>query len=67
MLVLTRKRGESIQIGEEVQIQVLSVQGNRVRLGIVAPSDVGVRRGELVFEVEMNNSSAASEQELVLT
>lgn len=67
MLVLTRKRGESIQIGEEVQIQVLSVQGNRVRLGIVAPTDVGVRRGELVFDLEQENNSTASEQKLVLT
>jgi len=54
MLVLTRKKGESILLGGEIQVRVLSVQGNRVRLGIEAPSHVDVRRGELVFDVEMD-------------
>jgi|GEM_PF-2795521 len=63
MLVLTRKRGESIQIGGEVQVQVLSVQGNRVRLGITAPSSVGVRRGELVFDLDSNTEELTLEPE----
>ncbi len=53
MLVLTRKKGESIQIGGSIQIRVLSIQGNRVRLGVQAPVDVDVRRGELVFDVDL--------------
>jgi carbon storage regulator len=52
MLVLTRKRGELIQIDGNIQVTVISVQGNRVRLGIEAPDSVSVRRGELVFELE---------------
>lgn len=52
MLVLTRKRGELIQIDGNIQVTVVSVQGNRVRLGIEAPDTVSVRRGELVFEIE---------------
>ncbi len=56
MLVLTRKRGELIQIDGHIQITVISVQGNRVRLGIEAPDDVSVRRGELVFELETDES-----------
>jgi carbon storage regulator len=52
MLVLTRKRGELIQIDGNIQITVISVQGNRVRLGIEAPDSVTVRRGELVFDLE---------------
>lgn len=52
MLVLTRKRGELIQIDGNIQVTVISVQGNRVRLGIEAPDSVSVRRGELVFEIE---------------
>lgn len=53
MLVLTRKKGESIQIGGSIQIRVLAIQGNRVRLGVQAPVDVDVRRGELVFDVDV--------------
>jgi len=56
MLVLTRKRGELIQIDGNIQVTVISVQGNRVRLGIEAPDSVSVRRGELVFELEAEES-----------
>jgi carbon storage regulator len=52
MLVLTRKIGEAIQIGEQVSIEVLEVRGGRVRLGITAPSDVGVQRSELLIANE---------------
>jgi carbon storage regulator len=48
MLVLTRKIGEAIRVGDEVTIEVLEVRGGRVRLGITAPSDVGVHRSELL-------------------
>lgn len=47
MLVLTRKIGETIQIGEGIQLTVLRVKGNSVRIGIDAPSNVRVRRGEI--------------------
>ena len=52
MLVLTRKIGEAIQIGDQVSIEVLEVRGGRVRLGISAPSDVGVHRSELLLSDE---------------
>lgn len=55
MLVLTRKRGELIQIDGNIQVTVISVQGNRVRLGIEAPDSVSVRRGELVFDVDLED------------
>ena len=55
MLVLTRKKVEAIQVGQEIQVRVLSIQGNRVRIGIEAPAHVDVRRGELVFEVELGS------------
>uniref|UniRef100_A0A7C2K1D1 Translational regulator CsrA n=1 Tax=Schlesneria paludicola TaxID=360056 RepID=A0A7C2K1D1_9PLAN len=63
MLVLTRKRGESISIDGRIEVRVLSVQGNRVRLGVTAPDSVSVRRGELVFDVEMEPNDVASLQE----
>ena len=48
MLVLTRKAGESICIGGNVQITVLDVRGERVRVGLSAPPEVQIRRQELV-------------------
>jgi carbon storage regulator CsrA len=50
MLVLTRKQQEKIRIGDDIVITVLRMKGKYVRLGIEAPSNVQVLRGELVFE-----------------
>ena len=47
MLVLTRKLGETIQVGEDVCLTVLKIKGNTVRIGIEAPATVQVKRGEL--------------------
>ena len=47
MLVLTRKQGEKLVIGDQVTVSVLSVRGNRVRIGIEAPGQVRVIRAEL--------------------
>lgn len=53
MLVLTRKPQERIQIGDSITITVVRVQGNSVRIGIEAPQEVAIRRGELVeFEAD---------------
>ena len=48
MLILTRRPGESIQVGEEIEISVIEIRGNQVRLGIAAPPEVLVLRSELV-------------------
>ena len=48
MLILTRRPGESIQVGEDVEISVLEIRGNQVRLGFNAPADVLVLRSELL-------------------
>lgn len=50
MLVLTRRRGESIQIGPEITIRVLDVKGGQIRLGIEAPKDSNIVRTELLPE-----------------
>jgi len=52
MLVLSRKRGEAITIGNGVTITVLSVQGDKVKLGIVAPAEVPVHRQEVYDRIE---------------
>lgn len=48
MLILTRRPGESIRVGKEIEISILEVRGNQVRLGVTAPSEVLVLRSELL-------------------
>ncbi|MCL4141455.1 UNVERIFIED_CONTAM: hypothetical protein GTU68_005753 [Idotea baltica] len=52
MLVLSRKLGESVTIGNEVTITALSVSGKQVRIGIDAPSDIAVHREEIYNKIE---------------
>ena len=60
MLVLTRRAGESIVIGDEVRVVVLDVRGDTVRLGIEAPRSVQVHRAEVYAEVQAANAAAVS-------
>ena len=46
MLILTRKKGEAIAIGDHIQVQVLNIKGGQVRIGIDAPRDVNINREE---------------------
>ena len=59
MLVLTRKAGESIVIGNQVKLTVLEIQGRQIRLGIEAPMEVPVHRGEVYERIKEENQSAA--------
>ena len=52
MLILTRKSGETITIGEEIQVKVLSIKGGQVRIGIDAPREVNVNREEILLSEE---------------
>ena len=61
MLILQRKAGESLVIGEDISITVVSVDGGRVRLAISAPQDVPILRSELVDATAANRDSAAGE------
>jgi len=60
MLVLTRKLNESIQIGDNIEITVLSVQGDQIKLGIKAPRDIEVHRKEVYMAIQESNNEAAS-------
>ena len=60
MLILTRRVGEALKIGDEVTVTVLGVKGNQVRLGINAPRTVAVHREE-IFERIAEETSAAAE------
>lgn len=60
MLVLTRKTKEAIKIGDDIEIKVLAVQGDQVKIGINAPRSVEIHRKELIEDVQLQNSEAAS-------
>lgn len=60
MLTLTRRRGERFTIGRDIEVTVLSVSGNRVRIGIQAPRELAIYRGELVDKMEEENQRAVA-------
>ena len=59
MLVLSRQRDESIMIGDNVQITIVDIRGDKVRLGIVAPSEIPVHRKEVYDAIQRENRKAA--------
>ncbi|GAB3467477.1 carbon storage regulator CsrA [Kineococcus sp. LSe6-4] len=67
MLVLTRKAGESVVIGDEVVVRVLEVRGDVVRVGIDAPRDVQVHRQEVYEAVREANIAASTASEEAIT
>lgn len=64
MLILTRKKGESIKIGDEIEIFVADVKGEKVRLGISAPEHLKICRTELYLTME-NNKEASDKVDLL--
>lgn len=61
MLILQRKEGQSLLIGENITVSVVSIDGGRVRLAISAPNDVSILRSELVNATAANQDSAKEE------
>lgn len=59
MLILTRKIGETIAIGDDVKIQIIDIKGKQVRLGIQAPSAMAVHREEVYLRIQEQNRQAA--------
>ncbi len=58
MLILTRKVGETLMIGDDISITVLGVKGNQVRIGVNAPRDVGVHRKEIYDRIQDDSPDA---------
>ena len=59
MLVLTRKSNQSIMIGDDIEVSVLSIMGEKVRVGIQAPRDIPVFRKEVYLEIQQERSDEA--------
>ena len=55
MLALTRKKGESIMIGNNIKVSILEVRGDQVKLGIAAPKEVPVYRDEVYLQIQKEN------------
>ncbi|MEG6532197.1 carbon storage regulator CsrA [Caldibacillus thermoamylovorans] len=60
MLILARKKGEAIQIGNEIEIKIISIQGDQVKIGIDAPKTVEVYRKEIYEQIQEENKQAAT-------
>lgn len=58
MLVLSRKKAESIIIGDHIEVKVLAVEGEQVKLGIIAPKTVPIHRQEVFEEIQRQNKEA---------
>lgn len=63
MLVLTRKLGESIRIGDNIIVKVVELDGKHVKLGIEAPKSISVNREEIYMKIQKENEAAARAQE----
>ena len=59
MLILTRRVGETLMIGDEVTVTVLGVKGNQVRIGVNAPRDVTVHREEIYERIKQDQQEAS--------
>jgi len=62
LLVLTRKSNQSIMIGDEIEVSVLAIMGEKVRIGIEAPRSVPVFRKEVYLEIQQERAAAEGDQ-----
>jgi carbon storage regulator len=63
MLVLTRKLGETIRIGDSISIRIVDLDGRHVKLGIEAPKDVSINREEIYEKIQRENRAASITQD----
>ena len=63
MLILTRRVGESLMVGDEITVTVLGVKGNQVRIGVNAPRDVAVHREEIYNRIQDDDDSSTDDSD----
>lgn len=63
MLVLTRKKGQALMIGNDIELSIIDIQGDQVRIGINAPKSVTIHRKEVYEEIRKENLSAVAGKE----
>mgnify|MGYP001342070962 CR=1 FL=1 len=66
MLVLTRKKEQSIVLNDNIEITVLGIEGDQVRIGIKAPKNVSIHRKEVFLEIQEENKKAAEVKDVLL-